>query len=66
MNGAPLQVEVRDVELEPEPVGQDPRAEDTGGIDRLESRYAGVRAFGTLLLVSTRIDGPSAIRGRLR
>ena len=40
-----LQVEIGNVELEPESVEQDSGIEDARGIDRLESRYAGVKPF---------------------
>jgi len=40
-----LQVEVRDVEPEPKSIGQHPGVEGAWGIDRLESRYVGVRLF---------------------
>ena len=67
MNGV-LQVEIGNVEFEPESVGRHPGIEDARGIDRLESRYVDVRGLGVVLCPvarSTRIDGRSAIRGRL-
>lgn len=41
MNGG-FQAEIRNVEFEPESVGQHRGTEGAGGIDRLESRYAGM------------------------
>jgi hypothetical protein len=64
-----LQVEIGNVELEPESVGRHQGIEDARGIDCLESRYAGVRRLDVILCPVARsagIDGRSAIRGRLR
>lgn len=59
-----LQVEVRDVEPEPESFGQHPGVKGAWWIDRLESRYVGVRLFAQFHALLLGPPDRGAVRNR--